>query len=79
MDLLRAGIVPNRSSQLNDIPKDGRWKEHPLHHNDQLMVNYWLGSRWFGFRKESPKMKGIGILGCTPRFESQTTGPQSNN
>ena len=25
----------------------------------------WFGARWFGFL-ESPKMKGIGILGCTP-------------
>ena len=30
----------------------------------QLMVNCWFGARWFGFL-ESPKMKGIGILGCT--------------
>ena len=27
----------------------------------------WFGSPWFGFL-ESPKMKGIGILGCTPRL-----------
>ena len=33
--------------------------------NSQLMVNCWFGSRWFGFL-ESPNMKGIGILGCTP-------------
>ena len=43
----------------------------------QLMVNCWFGARWFGFL-ESPKMKGIGNLGCTP-IESQTTGPQTNN
>ena len=29
------------------------------------LVNCWFGSRWFGFL-ESPKMKGIGILGRTP-------------
>ena len=43
----------------------------------QLMVNCWFVSRWFGFL-ESPKMKGIGNLGCTP-IESQTTGSQTNN
>ena len=31
----------------------------------------WFGSRWFGFL-ESPKMRGIGIPGCTLRIESQT-------
>ena len=28
-------------------------------------VNCWFGARWLGFL-ESPKMKGIGILGCAP-------------
>ena len=37
MDFLRAEIVPNRSSQLNDLKG---WPlsllEHPFHDNDQL-------------------------------------------
>ena len=37
----------------------------PKFRGNQLMVNCWFGARWFGFL-ESPKMKGIGILGCTP-------------
>ena len=32
---------------------------------NQLMVNCWFGSRWFGLL-ESPKMKGIGILRVYP-------------
>ena len=42
--------------------------------SSQLMVNCCFAACWFGI----PKMKGIGIL-RGPRFESQTTGPQTNN
>ena len=37
----------------------------PKFRGNQLMVNCWFGGWWFGFL-ESPKMKGIGNLRCTP-------------
>ena len=42
--------------------------------SNQLMVNCWFGARWFGFL-ESPKMKGIGNLGCTPRIPNHHPKP----
>ena len=42
------------------------WKNTCL---GQLMVHWWFGAGWFGF---------LGSLGV-PRFESQTTGPQTTN
>ena len=44
----------------------------------QVMVNRCFWARWFGFRWDPRKWKGLGFRGV-PRFESQTTGPQTNN
>ena len=43
---------------------------------NQLMVNCWFVGWWFGFL-ESPNMKGIGNLECTPRITKPPT--QTNN
>ena len=42
----------------------------------QQMVNCWFGARWFGFL-ESPYERDCSL--GVPRFESQTTGPQTNH
>ena len=47
--------------------------KHVWNHH-QLMVNWWFGARWFGFRTD-PLMKGIGNLGCTPRISNHQPKP----
>ena len=56
-------------SQIGSFPQIGMKIKNIWNHH---LVNCWFGARWFGARwfgfLESPKMKGIGNLGCTPRI-----------
>ena len=67
-------IVWERKNVSKQIKKWGSSKsEINRWYTNQLMVNCWFGARWFGFRTDPRKWKGLGFSGVP--LESQTTSP----
>ena len=57
-----------------------RFSLHPLRRRfwNQLMLNWWFGTRWFGYLG-SPKLKGIGILWGIPKIPNHQPKPPTNH